>query len=101
VSRRAATRKSGSERLKTLPWVAVAQAGMVVARHWRALSAGDRARLAQLARKSGGRTGSLSRKERLELRKLVGRLDLKGMARELLPLTRRRRGRRRCSRACK
>jgi len=88
-------------RVKGVPWVAVAQAGMVISRHWRALSASDRARLAQLARKSGGRTGSLSRRERLELRKLVGRLDLKGMGRELLPLTRRRRGRRRCSRACK
>jgi hypothetical protein len=101
VSRRGVTRKSGFERLQAVPWVAVAQAGVVVTRHWRALSAKDRVRLAQLARKSRGRPGSLSLKERLELRRLVGKLDLKGMGRELLPLTRRRRGRRRCSRACK
>jgi hypothetical protein len=32
--------------------------------------------------------GNLSEKERRELRKLVGKLDLKGMSRELLPLMR-------------
>jgi hypothetical protein len=101
VSRSTAKRKSGSERLRAVPWVAVAQGGIVIARHWRALSADDRARLAQLARKSGGRPRSLSLKERLELRRLLGRLDLQGMGRELLSLTHRRRGRRRCARARK
>jgi hypothetical protein len=97
VSRRAA-KKSKHDRLsarfgaQALSWVAVAQAGLVINRHWRALSAKDRARLARLARKSRGRPRSLSLKERLELRRLVGKLDLEGLGRELVALTRRRRG---------
>jgi hypothetical protein len=72
----------------------------VISRRWRALSAKERARLTHLARTSGGRPGNLSGKERAELRGLVGKLDLKGIGRELLPLARRRRGRHRRSRAC-
>jgi hypothetical protein len=70
---------------------------MIVGRRWTALSAKDRARLVELVRTSRGRVGNLSVKQRLELRKLAGRLDLKGMARDLLPVVRGggRRGRRR------
>jgi hypothetical protein len=66
---------------------------MVVGRRWTALSAKDRARLVELVRESRGRVGNLSVKQRLELRKLAGRLDLKGMARDLLPVVRGGRGR--------
>jgi hypothetical protein len=76
------------------------QAGVAISRRWRALSSKERARLAHLARTSGGRPGNLTSKERAELRGLVGKLDLKSLGRELLPLARRRRGRRRRSRAC-
>ena len=41
---------------------------------------------ARCVRESRGRVGNLSAKERMELRKLVGKLDLKGMGRELLAL---------------
>jgi hypothetical protein len=99
VSRRGVTRKSKLDRVRALPWVAVAQAVVAIGRRWRALSAKERARLTYLARESRGRPGNLSIRERLELRKLVGKLDLKGMGRELLPLARRRRGRCRRSRA--
>jgi hypothetical protein len=83
-------------RVKALPWAVLLQAGTVLGKRWRSLSANDRARLAQLTRESRGRLGNLSAKERRELRKLVGKLDFKGMSRELLPLTRggRRRKRR-------
>jgi hypothetical protein len=100
VSRRGEDRKSKLDRLRAVPWVAVAQAGIVISRRWRSLSAKERARLSQLARTSGGRPGNLSSKERAELRALVSKLDLRGIGRELLPLARRRRGRRRRSRAC-
>jgi hypothetical protein len=48
-------------------------------------------------RRSRGRTGNLSTKERKELRKLVQKLDLRGAGRELMPLVRggKRRGKRR------
>ncbi len=62
---------------------------------WRALSEKDRARLTRLVRESRGRLGHLSARERDELRKLVRKLDLKGMGRELLPLVRGGRGRKR------
>jgi hypothetical protein len=77
----------------------VAQAGVVVNRRWRTLSPKERAHLGQLVRASRGRPGKLSGKQRAELHELVGKLDVKGIGRELLPLVRRRRGRRRRSRA--
>ena len=67
---------------------------MVIARRWSALSNKDRARLTRLARASRGRPGNLSLKERAELRALVHKLELKGIAGELYVLTRRGRGRR-------
>ena len=83
-------------RVKALPWAAVLQAVVVIGKRWSALSGKDRARLTGLLRESRGRFGKLSAKERLELRRLTGKLDLKGTARELLPLARPgRRGRKR------
>jgi hypothetical protein len=88
--------------VRALPWATIAQAGFVIGRRWAALSAKDRARLLRLARESRGSIGNLSLKQRAELHMLAGRLDVKGIGRELLPLARRggaRRGRgrrRRC-----
>jgi hypothetical protein len=79
-----------------VPWLTLARAVMVVGKHWNALSPKERARLAQLVGESRGRVGNLSVKQRLELRKLAGKLDLKGLGRELVPLvygSRKRRGR--------
>jgi hypothetical protein len=90
---------SSRERVRALPWALVLQAGLVIGRRWRALSANDRARMARLLRDAGGRPSNLRPKERKELRKLAGKLDLKGASRELLSLAgsrRGRRGRRRC-----
>ena len=90
--------KSGARgKLGAIPWLALARGTMIVGRRWTALSAKDRARLVELVRTSRGRVSNLSVKQRLELRKLAGRLDLKGMARDLLPVVRGggRRGRRR------
>jgi len=78
--------RSRTERLRALPWAAILQGGVVVGRRWRALSSNDRARLAELLRQSRGRLGNLSDKQRSELRKLAGKLDLKGMGGELLAL---------------
>ena len=75
-------------RLKALPWAALARVGVVMGKRWTALSQKERERLTRLVRESGGRPGNLSAGERKELRKLVGKLDLKGAGRELLPLVR-------------
>ncbi|HTC71378.1 MAG TPA: hypothetical protein VK655_00720 [Solirubrobacteraceae bacterium] len=101
VSRRNDHASSKLDRLRALPWVAMAQVGVVIARRWRALSAKDRARLTRLARASRGRPGNLTTKERAELRWLLRKLDLRGIAAELYALTRRRGGRRRRSRGRK
>ena len=94
-SRRSSTSSSKGSRLKALPWAALLQVGLAFGERWRALSERDRARLTRLVRASRGRPGNLSTGERKELRKLVGKLDLKGVGRELLPLVRGRRGRKR------
>jgi hypothetical protein len=80
---------------KAVPWAALLQGWMIVGRRWGALSRKERARFAGLVRKSRGRVGNLSVRERLELRKLARRLDLKGMGRELIALKRGGRGRKR------
>jgi hypothetical protein len=92
MAKSAAPSNSKRDRLKALPWAALLRAGVLVGSRWRALSERDRSRLSRLVRQSGGRPGNLSAKERRELRRLAGKLDLKGMGRELLPLVRARRG---------
>jgi hypothetical protein len=84
------------QRAKALPWALLLQAGVVIGKRWRALSAKDRARISRLARESRGRPSNLGARERRELRKLIGKLDLKGAGRELVSLARggRRRKRR-------
>jgi hypothetical protein len=83
--------KSKADRVKELPWLVLLQASVVLGKRWSALSAKERARLASLVRQSRGRVGNLSDKERLELRKLGRKLDLRGAGGELLPLMRGRR----------
>jgi hypothetical protein len=79
--------------LKALPWAALLQAGVVIGKRWRGLSGKERDRLARLIRTSGGRPSNLSEKERKELRKLAGKLDLRGWDRELAAFGPRARGR--------
>jgi hypothetical protein len=81
-------KKQPVDRLKALPWALLAQIGVVVGKRWSALSGKERARLANLARSSRGRLSNLSSRERDELRKLVRKLDLRGAAREVVPLVR-------------
>jgi hypothetical protein len=97
VSKSLTSSKSKSSRLKALPWAALLQAGVVIGKRWRSLSEKERARLSSLVRDSGGRLGNLSERERKELKRLAGKLDLKGMVRELVPIARGGRKRRRRS----
>jgi hypothetical protein len=81
-SRSEKSSKSSLDRAKALPWALLL------------LSSSERERLLELVRASGGRLSTLSEKERKELRKLSGKLDLRGMGDELRPLLRRGRRRR-------
>jgi hypothetical protein len=80
---------------RAVPWAALVQGTVIVGRRWAALSAKERARLTELVRESRGRVSNLSGRERLELRKLARKLDLRGMGRELMVLKRVKRSRRR------
>jgi hypothetical protein len=71
-----------------VPWALLLRGGVIVSRRWSALSSKERERLAQLLRQSRGRVNNLSTRQRLELRKLARKLDLKSMSRELMPLVR-------------
>jgi hypothetical protein len=92
--RSAPSSKSTADRAKALPWAVLLQAGFVVGKRLGNLSSSERERLMGLVRESGGRLSSLTEKERKELRKLAGKLDLRGIGSELMPLIRGRRGRR-------
>jgi hypothetical protein len=72
------------ERLKKLPWSTLLQGGALARSRWRELSAKDRRRIAELLRRSRGLPGNLTAKERGELRKLFGKIDLKAAGRDLL-----------------
>jgi len=90
--------KSKLDRAKELPWFGLLQTGIAFGERWRKLSEKERTRLTGLLRESGGRLGSLSDRERKELRRLAGKLDLKGLGGDLVSQVRRAgfpRGRRR------
>jgi hypothetical protein len=66
---------------------------MVIARdHWEKLTPGERAHLSALVRKSRGRPGNLTARERADLRRLAAKLDLPGLGRSVAPVARRLRG---------
>jgi hypothetical protein len=75
-------------KLGAVPWLLLVRGAMIVGKRWNALSGKERARLAELVRESRGRVGNLSVKQRLELRRLAGKLELKDMVGELTSLWR-------------
>jgi FixJ family two-component response regulator len=95
VAKSTARRSTLERRVRAIPWGTLAQGVVIVGARWVALSAKERARLVELARASRGRVSNLSARERRELRKLVHRLDVRGMSRDLTVLARSRRARRR------
>lgn len=72
-------------RVRSAPWLLLAQAGLAANKHWKSVPVGDRERIAQLLRQSKGLPGNLSAREREELRLLLGRLELSTLARQLVP----------------
>jgi hypothetical protein len=78
---------------RKVPWILVFEAALMMRRHWRTLSEPDRARLAELTRKSHGSPLKLTRQERAEFRRIAGDLDLIGLVRAMTPLGHRLGGR--------
>lgn len=89
MSKSVKANKSKLDRAKDLPWLGMLQVGIAFGERWRSLSEKERARFTGLLRESGGRVGSLTEKERKELRKLAGKLDIKGLGGDLVAQVRR------------
>ena len=75
-------------RVKAFPWAVLFEASLIVRGRWRALPQRERTQLVVLARRSRGWPGNLTPKERAELRRLILRLDTRGIAGELIALRR-------------
>jgi hypothetical protein len=72
------------------------QAVLVANEHWtEQLSANERTRLKRLLAKSKGLPGNLTPKERAEVKRLLGKLDVPAVGRKLLPFAAGSRRRRR------
>jgi len=84
-------------RLRALPWLALIDVARTGKQHLdRNLSAADRERVADIARRSKGDPRRISGRERQDLRRIARDLDLAGFARDLAPAAARlRSGRRR------
>jgi hypothetical protein len=78
-------------RLRTVPWMLALDAALVLRDLWGNLEGHERRRLAELVRK--GR--SMNEREKAELKRLVGKLELLDTGRRLVPLVGKRRRRRR------
>ena len=83
-------------KLRPVPWLIAVQAVLVANEHWtEQLSAAERTRLRRLLLKSKGRPSNLTAKERNDVKRLVGKLDVPGAGRKLLPFAAGARKRRR------
>ena len=81
--------------IKGAPWLLIIQAAMAAREHWGVLTPPERTDLAWLLRTTRGRPSKLTAHEKAELRRLVGKLDLPGLGKDLVPIASRRRGRKR------
>jgi mRNA-degrading endonuclease RelE of RelBE toxin-antitoxin system len=75
-------------RVRAVPWIVVFELAMTARKHWQRLDAKDRARLAELLKKSQGRPNRLSAKERAAIRELVAKLEPRAFARSVVPIGR-------------
>lgn len=74
--------------MKGASWLLVIQAALSARDHWGVLTPTERGDLARLLRTTRGRPSNLTAQEKRELRRLVGKLDLPGLGKDLLPLAR-------------
>jgi hypothetical protein len=74
-----------------LPWWVLFELLTAAAGQWRELPAADRDKLARLAVKSKGIPTNLTPRERDEIKRILAKIDVKRLARDMLPKAMRRR----------
>jgi hypothetical protein len=75
------------------PWMLVLEGAFIAREHWQHLDPQERDRLRELIRKSKGRPSNLATHERDEFKRLVAKLDVPGIGREMIPFVGKRRRR--------
>jgi hypothetical protein len=83
--------EAGMPRLRAIQWMVLLDIAIVARERWTRLSASERRRLVEIARNAN----HLSKRDRHDLRRLVGKLELVDAGREVLPLIGKRGKRRR------
>ncbi len=76
---------------RTVPWTRlldVARAAPLLKEHWDKLTAAERRQLQQLVRKSKGKPSNLNMAEKAMLRRLVRKLELGHLSRDLVRVVR-------------
>lgn len=84
---------------RAVPWAVLLELVVVARDHWQKLTPGERAHLSALIKKSRGRPGNLTRRERADVRRLAVKLDLPALGRSVAPVASVLRGRTRRGRA--
>jgi hypothetical protein len=79
--------------MRALPWLLLYELATVAHAQWQDLPAGDRAKLTRLATKSRGIPTNLTARERAEVKRILGKVDLQHIARQLVPRALARRAR--------
>ena len=82
-------------RMRALPWMLLYELATVVHAQWQDLPAGDRDKLTRLATKSRGLPTNLTARERAEVKRILGKVDLRHVARQVVPKALKRRALRR------
>lgn len=77
--------------IKGAPWLLIIQAAVAAREHWGGLTRVERTDLARLLKNARGRPSNLTAHEKAELRRLVGKLDLPGLGKDLVPIASKRR----------
>ncbi|HEU0317968.1 MAG TPA: hypothetical protein VFR49_11605 [Solirubrobacteraceae bacterium] len=72
-------------RLRALPWMLLYELATVAHAQWQELPAADRDKLTRLAVKSRGLPTNLTARERAEVKRILGRIDLQHVVRQVVP----------------
>jgi hypothetical protein len=75
----------GALRSRVLPLVLLYDLASLATAEWRGLSPAERAKLTRLLAKSRGWPSNLSRRERAEVKRIVTKVDLHRVARQIVP----------------
>ena len=72
-------------RLRAIPWILLYELATVAHSQWQDLPPADRDKLTRLAVKSRGLPTNLTARERAEVKRILRRVDLQHVARQVLP----------------